>query len=898
MNSTTRTLYFYSGTHWDREWYEPFQGFRNRLVTTMNRIIEVLESNDSFGVFHLDGQTIVLEDFLAIEPDQKERLTKLIRERRLIIGPWYVMPDEVLLSGESLIRNLFTGYRICRKWGVEPWKYGFICDIFGHIAQMPQIFNGFGIQHALLGRGTNEHTHPAHFRWASPDGTECIVFKLNDYGGYGALAHSSPDALQQYIDHEFSRSVIPIAAIMDGGDHQPIREDTPELIRRIRSLYPDVDLVHGDLLKMGKQLESYRDMMPEHHGEVYDTARSKAPYNHLIRHTLSSRYPLKKANDEIQALLEKWVDPLAAIAEINGFSLQQSYIDLAYTYLLQNHPHDSICGCSIDQVHKDMEYRFDQARLLGENALSDIMLFMHQEWESHRTGVHRHTAAEGRFLPAAGQETDETLFFTVWNPMPYPRNEVVTVDIDFPQPFPTQYAEPFGYETINSFLIFDHAGTEIPYGIVSIGKNRIARLLKSHLVNRVDTYRISLNVELPAMGKAEYRIHPHAEPTRYLNKMANQPNEAENEYMKVTIHADGTLKLYDKRTGRTYDRLLSYLDDGEIGDGWYHVNPVQDRVVSSEGSKVTMEVVENGPSRTVFRVCHELVVPEAIDEHTHGIRRSDNTVVLKVVSHIGLSAGAPLLDVETTVTNTAKDHRLRLCLPTAVPGHTYFVNQPFAFVERKTGISLETSHWKEYDAPEKQMGGIVGKRGSDGTGLAFVSAGGLHECAAYDDDKHTLAVTLFRSFRKTVLTNGEEGGQIQGELRFQYGIVPLQAETSYADVIRIQDNMQSGVRAATYRIPGTVTLAEPISYLELHASDICMSILKRPASGENGAIIIRLYNLSDRPSTAMIVSHQPLSGVSEVSMEEIEGRQVAFRGDRFEITLGKWNIQTYKLSFQ
>src|SRR6478609_7122771 len=156
-------IHVVSHTHWDREWYLTHEQFRFRLVALIDRLLDLLDSDPSYKYFHLDGQTIVLEDYLEIRPEQETRLRAQIAAGRILIGPWYDMPDEFLVSGESLIRNLMRGHRISREFGVDPWKNGYICDIFGHIAQMPQIFNGFGIRHAVLGRGTNEHNTPAHF---------------------------------------------------------------------------------------------------------------------------------------------------------------------------------------------------------------------------------------------------------------------------------------------------------------------------------------------------------------------------------------------------------------------------------------------------------------------------------------------------------------------------------------------------------------------------------------------------------------------------------------------------------------------------------------------------------------------------------------------------------------
>ena len=261
MSGNKLSIYYYSGTHWDREWYQDFQGFRMRLVSVVNELIEVLEQDPSFKVFHLDGQTIVLEDYKEIEPVKAERLKKLIQERRVLVGPWYVMPDEFLVSGESLIRNFMTGHRIAKEWGTEPWKFGYVNDIFGHIAQMPQILNGFGMRHALLGRGTNEHTTPAFFVWQSPDGSECVTFKLHDEHGYTSATRLIMDQvdpekgvtsdleehIRNLVEYERKRSDVPVLVLMDTYDHQPVKKHTPAVLDMMRKLYPEAEVKHESL---------------------------------------------------------------------------------------------------------------------------------------------------------------------------------------------------------------------------------------------------------------------------------------------------------------------------------------------------------------------------------------------------------------------------------------------------------------------------------------------------------------------------------------------------------------------------------------------------------------------------------------------------------------------------
>ncbi len=882
-------IYYFSSTHWDREWYQSFQGFRHRLVEMMNDLIETMEKNSDYKVFHTDGQTILLEDYLQIEPGKKDRLKKLIDAGRIVIGPWYVMPDEFLLSGESLIRNLMVGYKICSEWGVKPWKCGYICDIFGHIAQMPQIFNGFGINSSLLGRGTNEHSCPAHFKWQSPDGSSVTTFKVPDSHGYGDFFIKVSDKdrpenplsetelsglIKEYIDSELKRSPIPVVVLMDGADHQWLHKDIPRNIEIIKKLYPDADVRYTNLEDMVKEVEAYTEVMPTKEGEINETAKIDGSYIHLITHTLSSRYPIKKANDECQTLLEKWIEPLAALYELKNFCIQKSYIDLAYKYLLKNHPHDSICGCSIDRVHNDMEYRFSQTKEIC-NQLIDVLF----DYERKQNEV---------------DKSSDVKVLSVWNPLPFARREVITVDIDFPKDYPTKFQEPFGYELKNSFRIIDSSGKEIPYNLASMKKNYIIRSVNQYREEK-DVHTISFEACLPSMGIAEYKIVPCDVPTRYLDKLSKSERTVENEYLKLYVNDNGTIKIYDKSSGKTYDNLISYKDNGEIGDGWYHVAPVEDRIISSFGMPCTIEKIEDGVSRVVFQITHDILIPASRCDTRHTIKRSNDMKSMKIRSKIGLSKGNRFVDVETIIDNNSKDHRLKLIIPTHIEEPTYFANQSFYFVERSCGIDIATGDWKEPEALEKQMGGIVGKRAADGAGLAFVSAYGLHECACLSDDDASMQITLFRGFEKTFMKNGEPGGQILGTLQFKYLIAPIQQNTSYADLTRMQDCLSTGVKTFSYAANDDYSLKPNKSNFELISDNVCLSILKRPEDDDKGEVMIRLCNMSNKISDFQMKSAWEIKSVYRVNLNEEHTSEVTSDCWAFSDSLNPWQIQTYIL---
>ena len=873
-------IYYFSGTHWDREWYQTFQGFRYRLVDTINNLIDTMETDPRYETYQFDGQSIVLEDYYEIEPERSEKLKKLISDGRVLTGPWYVMPDEFLLSGESLIRNLMIGHRLTSEWGGKPWKFGYVCDIFGHIAQMPQIFNGFSIDYAYLGRGTNEHNCPAFFVWESPDGSKCITYKLPDSHGYGTFSVDVLDIYhpenektdewlrektKEYIDYELKRTDLPFVIITDAMDHENVQADTPKYMDMMRELYENAEVYHKSLVDLGDELKNYTDKMPVKFGELNETGKEKGGYVYLISHTLSSRYPLKYNNDVCQNMLEKWIEPIGAILKAENRPLKRSYVNLAYKYLIQNHPHDSICGCSIDQVHKDMDYRFDQTKMIASELMDVFLNYSRQE---------------------SGGDGDRAVL--LWNPLPFDRKEAVTVDIHFPMEYKTKYAEGFGYEFINSFKIFDFEDNEIPYKLVSIKKNYKTRIYQQICMDS-DVYTVTFSADLPAMGNVRYKVVPNNRPTRYYDLFTYEQNGAENDFIKFTINQNGTINLYNKETGIMYENLLSYVDDGEIGDGWHHVKPVGDKSVSSLGGFSSVETIENGVSKVVFKLTTEMKLPKHMCEYKHGFKRSEEYVTLVITSYISLTKEAKHLDVKTVIENTACDHRLRLKIPTYTNSDTYFAGQPFYFSERKAGINRETESWKEQEVYEKQMNGIAVRRDKNGNGLAFVSPHGLHECGGYDDADSSMYITLYRSFGRTIMKNGEKTGQLLEELSFNYAIKPVSKNDKLSDIVKLQDIMAAGIKAVDFPISGSICEAK--SYFSIEGENVLLSILK--VSEDESGIVARVYNMSDTKTTGRIKCGFSVSKASFVNMNEEYLSDLS--GDKLEFDLEKWEVKTIKI---
>lgn len=882
-------IFYFSSTHWDREWYQDFQGFRYRLVNLVDNLMNLIDSDPDYKTFHFDGQTVVLEDYCEIRPEKKEKLKSLINEGKILVGPWYVMPDEFLVSGESLIRNLMKGHQVAKEWGVEPWKYGYVCDIFGHIAQMPQIFNGFDIKYSCLGRGTSEGT-PYYFNWKSPDGSDCTNFTLHESHGYGMFTYNyekeadqsinNPKVvanIKEFIDSEIERANAPVIVLMDGLDHREAAIYTTDYIKKIAEMYPEANVHHIDLTEQGKLLDAYKASLPTIEGELSNTAKVSHSYLSQIINTLSSHYPLKQRNDRCQNTLEKVVEPSAVLADFEDVKLNRSYVKHAYEYLIKNHPHDSICGCSIDQVHKDMLYRFDQVDEISNVFSGDYLD------KTFRKGI---KTEGGKYYN----------MLTLQNYLPYDVDKTFTVDLHFLSDYGSRYSE-IGYcEEKNAFRIFDAEGNEIPYELISVERG-----LRKHPYNYAaiiiyDNHRISFRAKIPALAKADFRIVPSDEATRYLRKLKSGADYVENDYIRVDIQQNGSLKLTDKKTGKEYSNLGYLVDDSEIGDGWFHVGTVNDEKVSTVGGNCTISKVEDGPDRCVFKVTRNLTVPASIVETPYAKKRSDETVTLKFESFVGLSSENRYADVKMSFDNLAKDHRIKLRVPTGINSDKFFAGQAFYCQERKVGPEYDKESWKELHF-EYPTNGIVGKRDDKGNGIAFVTAEGIHECDSFDDAEGTIGVTMFRGFRKTVFTNGETFGQHNEKITHSYALAPLDKNVSYSDLLKIQDSLAIDVPANLSAVEENEMPKTYESAIRVSGKDVATSVIKCAETGVKGEIIVRVFNASGNATKGELTCAKEIKKAELVNLNEEFVEDLKANGKNLKFNLTPWKIATFKLYF-
>lgn len=424
-----KNLHVISHTHWDREWYRTFQQFRMQLVHLIDNLLVILDNDPDYLHYMLDGQTIVLEDYLRVRMENFAKLQQYIQENRVLIGPWYILPDEFLVSPESTVRNLLIGKHICELFG-QRMMIGYLPDPFGHIGQMPQILRGFNIDTAALWRGVKPGM-PTAFTWQAPDGSQVLLAHL--YFGYGNIAHWPVDTLENSLASlEFAAKRLELHSntsqylMMQGTDHIEPHPATAESIRFYNEHNPDGNVaVHSTLpaffAALSQEIEDKNIVLPVHIGELRDPQKA-----HMLPGVLSSRMWIKQRNWKAQTELERWSEPFSVWTEVlergeDAFGPIKAYqsaarvadpgaiIREAWKTLLKNHTHDSICGCSIDATHKDMVPRFDKIDQINQEIRTQSLNAITSYIDTRPKGLDAARLAITVFNAAAVPATDSVM---------------------------------------------------------------------------------------------------------------------------------------------------------------------------------------------------------------------------------------------------------------------------------------------------------------------------------------------------------------------------------------------------------------------------------------------------------------------------------------------------------
>ncbi len=931
-----RTAIVVSHTHWDREWYLTFQEFRMQLVDLVDALLDLLAQDAGFEHFMLDGQSITLDDYTEVRPDRRAELVKYVQEGRISVGPWYTLPDEALVSGEALVRNLFAGERSAAPFG-PVMQIGYLPDTFGHVNQLPQIVRGWGLKAAVVTRGVPDN--PCEFLWDGPDGVSLLTINLRR--SYGNAVYLYPGdgllpRLKKLAQELGSHATTPYLLFMNGMDHNPAEATIPEALRQANAAFEDLQLVHGSVEQFVDAVIDADPELEHRSGEMRDHKM-----HYLLPGVLSARMWIKQRNAACQRLLERWAEPLAAWARRLGARDRRPILAQAWRYLLQNHAHDSICGCSIDQVHEEMKPRFDWVEQIGNKVIDESLEAITSSVLSSTDQGAYHLAV---FNSEAGPRTDVV---EANIEMPVPGNAFALYDAQTGRRIPVeilhrQEQEPFSFvadssiarllmgevaegKLVNKTLLDmsvkrDGNDVYVDVGAGTVGspdKQQLAEFLAEikRLAESGDPltfhyqmrYRAQVRVrfaveQVPAMGyKILKVVDDHEAPTQPAT--VSEGTQIANEFFTVRADAqDGTLTLVDRSSGRAFAGLNRFVDGGDAGDEYNYSPPLErDSFVHIPEGRPEITIEQTATAQTL-RIMMKYRVPAglAADRKT----RSTQQVDLPIETHVTLYPHVQRVDIETSVQNQAKDHRLRVHFPTGIHASEAWADTAFDVISRPTGELAYGQDWRETPMPTFPQRRFVDVNG--GSYGLMVASDGLPEYEVMrDDDGCTSVITLLRCVgwlsRGDLLTRAANAGpamptpgaQCPGRHRFRYSIIPHQG--TWQDAFLLAHQSVAHMRATL--VWGGSPLQGAHSLVSAKPAEVVVSAVKQPEEGKG--LVVRVYNPLPQAVTLHLELGLPFEDATLVNLrEQADLEEQAATGARFvkpghfEMLLAGKRIQT------
>ncbi|MHA1889718.1 MAG: hypothetical protein ACTSYS_01905, partial [Promethearchaeota archaeon] len=740
-----------SHTHWDREWYLPFEKYRHKLVKLIDKLLGILDNDKRFSSFMLDGQTVIIEDYIEARPEKKEKFITYIKNGKIKIGPFFILPDEFLISPESHVRNLLLGRKISQQFGVFM-NAGYMPDSFGHIAQIPQLLNGFNIDNFIFTRGMGDEIDDLdmEFSWIAPNGKSKVI-AINLPGGYCAGANltrnnvdfsRAANRIIKLREKLLKRAVTNILLIPNGCDHLTPEERIPDFIEYFNKFKNGAEgfIVHASLPEYIQMLKDTIKFFKDEEKKILKKVELKeftgdfryGREHPILSDVFSSRTYILKENVETELLMERFVEPLSVISEIitgGEYKYPQGYIWLAWRKVLLNHPHDSICGCSIDEVHEDVMVRFKHARQIGNDLVKDAMRYI----------VPRISFYPGLTEPREAPDTFEILVF---NPSSFERSGLVHFWVKM---------KDLGEETCpENFKLYDDEGKE--HFIINTKEN-VSPVPPSRMKFKDVFFRFEFFAQnVPALGfKTFYIIASEDEPVNDENDKWFKIGEEsapfiESSNYKITLNENGTFIIKDKMQDLVYEDCGLLIDETDVGDE-YDFIPLKDNTIrSSINSKMKFLGFETKPREVSMIFKTSITIPAGLDDFRK--KPSNVEVNIPVKWKITILEGEKFVKFKIKFENKAKDHRLRVVFPTGIRSSFKHVNQHFTILKKRIKLP-DGKGWTQKPSPTDHhlnAVSILGTKQDKSAGVMIVtSALQEHEVNQETFGENSIILTLIRS---------------------------------------------------------------------------------------------------------------------------------------------------------
>lgn len=948
--TNTYNMHLIINTHWDREYRWSFPETQFRLAEAVDDLIDIMQNDERFAYFHTDSQVSMLDDYLEIRPERAEELKELVREGRILTGPWYTLPAEFLVSGESLVRNLLMGHQIAENLG-KVMKAAYNIFSWGQVSQLPQIYKQFGMDTIVFYRGIDQSSLPSlEFLWKAPDGTESLGITFGSYHrlnfwryvylpyilgekmeigrstlGKDGFLFNLCDSESGDINHQILNQpcVRDIHAALEGMDEllgtvapkssvedllflQGFDQENPDPIVTdlIDEINEKIDYGHlqvgnlPDYMAQVKETLLRRNIMeklPVREGEMLDVEKTGDPFGPLYNGVFSARMPLKRMNAACQYALERWAEPAAAWNLLLGNAYPAVSLRNAWKEVLKNQQHDGIGGCHVDRVTKTMEERYTSAKEIGETVTRNSLRDLTCRIDFSHLG-------------------DREIGLVVYNPTQYARGEMITVSIDVPREWEFRYKEGH-YRRDFGFKVTDHCGNRIGAQLLAIEDDTAYSYLKFGNVFKFDTARCTLVIEardIPPMGYATFTISPELAIPRPVEVLSPETNVLENEYLRAEIGQNGTISLTDKQTGVTHRQLHYFEDAGDKGGPLLFDMPYENGVYNTLTMSPSVSLVYNGPLYAKYCIVYEWQLPESICSKVkihvpHGtewvdqgrLQRSARKKTITIRTEVLLRKNSRQLEFVTTVDNTVCDHRLRVMLPTGLTHAEYGVaDSPFDVVRRPISVP-DSSGWYESAARTWPTQSLVSV--ADDNSRVTVVHRGLSEYEITDNPSRTICLTLLRAIgtagNPTELYQYQELAQCLGEHTFQYALFVGEAATGdSAELMAEAIAVNVPLRAAqTTRHCGDLEARK--SFFTVSSPRFVVTAVKKAETGDG--LIIRGYNASDDRVDLFLRFDSTVLRAMKVTLEEKAIEPLTVVDNRtIAATVGKKEIATFLVECQ
>lgn len=845
-----KKVYIISHSHWDREWYMAYEQHHMRLVELMDDLLELFETDPDFNSFHLDGQTIILDDYLQVRPEKREAIQQAIDAGKLRIGPFYILQDDFLISSESNVRNMLIGMEESRKWGT-PVMLGYFPDTFGNMGQTPQMMKQVGLEAAAFGRGVkpigfdnqvleaeNYSSQYSEMWWKGPDQTEIFGLLFANWYSNGNEIPAEKEAAIRFWDQKLADAEQYASTdhllMMNGVDHQPVQKDITKAIRLANELYPEYEFIHSNFTDY---LATVQQDLPQDLGAVEGELTSQETDGwYTLANTASARVYLKQWNTKVQRQLENVTEPLATMAyEVTG-KYPHDQLDYAWKTLMQNHPHDSICGCSVDSVHREMIPRFEKAnevgRFLAQEALDQLA-----------------TAIDTSGF------SKESYPFVVFNTagMPKTGSAVITLELErkrFAEGIPEELYQELAEQPKKYYHVETSDKKQIPAlvseEVVSFGYDLPKDRFRVPYMARNVTIELPID-EMPAFSWETFALVEGVADEKQESMITQAGRCIENQFVHVSIEQNGTLTLLDKTTGQEFEELLTFEDVGDIGNEYIFKQPENEKAILSKDQPTsTVEIIKDTSEIAQIKLTQTIDIPISADARLEKeqqmvrefrfrqAQRAKETKPLTITTLITLRVESKKIDFKTTIDNQMKDHRLRVLFPTKLHVEQHEADSIFEVAARPNQVSAS---WENPTNPQHQHAFV--QLGDESQGITIGNFG-LNEYEILDGK--TIAVTLLRCVGEM----GDWGyfptpeAQCLGVHQFDYSLEVHSGKDKFATY---KHAYAAQIPFSTKQLSNQVGKLSPKKqYLSIEGETFAITALKR--SKLNDKLVARGFNMS------------------------------------------------------